>query len=91
MDFIEGLPKVPGKDTIFVVVDKMTKYAHFFPLSQLYTAKEVAELFVKEVVRLHGFPSSIVSDRYRLFMSAFWSEIFKAAGTTLKMSSTHHP
>lgn len=57
MDFIGGLPKARGKDTIFVVVDRFTKYAHFFfALSHLYSAMDVAQLFVNEVVRLHGFP-----------------------------------
>jgi len=81
MDFIGGLPKAQGKDNILVVVDRLTKYAHFFALSHPYTAKEVAELFIKELVRLHGFPASIVSDRDRLFMSLFWKELFKKAGT----------
>ena len=91
MDFIGGLPKALGRDSILVVVDRMTKYAHFFAVSHPYTAKEMAELFIKEVVRLHGFPTSIVSDRDRLFMSAFWAELFKEAGTKLKMTTAYHP
>lgn len=63
MDFIGGLPKAMGKDTILVVVDRFTKYAHFIALSHPYHAKEVAEVFIKDVVKLHGFPTSIVSDR----------------------------
>lgn len=63
MDFIEGLPKAHGKDIILVVVDRLTKYAVFLVLSHPYTAKEVAELFVEDIVKLHGFPSSIISDR----------------------------
>jgi len=62
MNFIGGLPKAQGKDTILVVVDRLTQYAHFFALSHPYTAKEVAELFIK-VVRLHEFHASIVSYR----------------------------
>jgi len=91
MDFIGGLPKAQGKDTILVVLDKLTKYAHFFALSHPYTAQEVAELFIKEVVRLHDFPASIVSDRDILFMSLFWKELFRRARTQLKMSTAYHP
>ncbi|PNY04175.1 hypothetical protein L195_g000590 [Trifolium pratense] len=88
MDFIGGLPKVGGVDTIMVVVDRLTKYAHFIPVNHPYTAKSIAELFIKEVVKLHGFPSSLVSDRDKVFLSSFWSELFKLAG---KYSSAYHP
>lgn len=91
MDFIGGLPKVQGVDTVMVVVDRLTKYAHFLPVSHPYTAKNIAELFIQEIVRLHGFPSSIVSDRDKVFLSNFWSELFKQAGTRLKYSSAYHP
>ncbi|CAH9116180.1 unnamed protein product [Cuscuta europaea] len=91
MDFIGGLPKSMGKDTILVVVDKLTKFAHFLPLAHPYHAKEVAKLFMKEIVKIHGFPKSIVSDRDNLFLSTFWSELFKSAGTKLKYSSAYHP
>jgi len=74
-----------------VVVDRLTKYAHFFAFSYPYTVKEIAELFIKEVVRLHGFPASIVSGRDKLFMSFFWKELFKKADTQLKMSTAYHP
>ena len=91
MDFIGGLPKVQKLDTIFVVVDRMTKYAHFYALAHPFTAKDVTVLFLKEVVHLHGFPSSIVSDRDKIFMSTFWSKVFKQAGTSLNMSSAYQP
>jgi len=67
----------------------------FFLLSLIhirrYTAKEVATLFVQEIVKLHGFPTSIISDRDRLFMSTFWTELFKEADTKLKMTLAYHP
>lgn len=71
MDFIEGLPKANGFEVIFVVVDRFSKYGRFLPLKHSYIAKTVSELFVKEVVWLHSFPKSIVSDRDKLFLSHF--------------------
>ncbi|GAU37038.1 hypothetical protein TSUD_207440 [Trifolium subterraneum] len=91
MDFITGLPKSKGFEAVLVVVDRLSKYSHFILLKHPYTAKSVAELFVKEVVRLHGIPSSIISDRDPLFVSHFWRELFKLQGTQLKMSSAYHP
>lgn len=91
MGFITGLPRSKGKDTILVVVDRMSKYAHFIALSHPYTAKDVADVFVRNVVRLHGIPKTIVSDRDRIFVSVFWRELFKMLGTQLKMSSAYHP
>ena len=63
MDFIEGLLKVAGKSFILTVVDRFSKYAHFIALGHPYTATSVARAFFDAIVRLHGFPSSIVSDR----------------------------
>jgi len=91
MDFITGLPKFLKFDTILVVVDRLTKYGHFIAMSHPFTAKEVAETFVKEVVKLHGFPRSIVLDRDRVFISRFWQELFKLIGTSLKYSFIYHP
>lgn len=91
MDFITGLPKAKGYQAIMVVVDRLSKYAYFVPLKNPYSAKTLTDVFVKEIIRLHGIPMSIVSDRDPVFVSNFWQEIFKMQGTHLKMSTTYHP
>jgi hypothetical protein len=91
MDFIEGLPKVNGKSVILTVVDRFSKYAHFIALSHPYTAASVARSFFDGVVRLHGFPSFIVSDRDPVFTGNVWRDLFRMAGVTLRMSTAFHP
>lgn len=91
MDFVGGLPRTKGKDTIFVIVNRLTKYAHFCALGHPFTAREVAVVFLREVVRLHDFPSTIVSDQHPIFLSQFWQELFRLAGTKLKLTTTYHP
>ena len=88
MDFIEALPKVGGKSVILTVVDRFSKHAHFIPLAHPYTVESVAKAFFSNIDRLHGFPTSIVSDRDVVFTSGFWKALFAAAGTRLHMSST---
>jgi hypothetical protein len=91
LDFVEGLPKVAGKSVILTVVDRLSKYAHFIPLGHPYTAESVARAFFAEIVRLHGMPASIVSDRDPVFTSMFRRSLFKASGSTLLMTSVFHP
>lgn len=90
IDFITGLPR-SGKIDCILVVDRLSKYVHFMGLRHPYSARSAAEIFAREVVRLHGIPESIVSDRDPVFLSSFWRELFRAAGTTLRMSSAYHP
>jgi hypothetical protein len=79
INFIEALPKVHGKSAILIVVDRFSKYAHFIPLGYPYIASSVACAFFMDIVRLHGFPESIVSDRDPVFTSNIWRELFKLA------------
>jgi hypothetical protein len=82
---------VQGKSIILSVVDRFSKYAHFIPLGHPYTAESVAQAFFSDIVRLHGIPQSIVSDRDPVFTSAFWRELMRLMGTKLLMSSAFHP
>lgn len=77
MDFIEGLPKSDGYDSIMVVINRLSNYAHFFLLKHPLSAHSVADVFVKEVVRLHGYPRSIVLDRDKIFTRLFWGDLIK--------------
>ena len=89
--FVEGLPKSMGYEVILVVVDRLTKYAHFVPVSHPYNAVKIAFLYMQHVFKLHGMPTSLVSDRDATFTSLFWSELFRLQGTDLAMSSAYHP
>lgn len=91
LDFIEGLPKSKSFDTILVVIDKLTKYAHFIPITHPYTAMSVAQAFLNHIYKLHGLPQVIISDRDKNFTSTLWQEIFRLSETTLNMSSSYHP
>jgi hypothetical protein len=91
MDFIEGLPKSHGFSVILVIVDHFTKYAHFFPVKHPYSVASIAQLFLDNIVKLHGVPKSIVLGRDKVFTSSFWTELFKLLKTDLKFSSAHHP
>jgi hypothetical protein len=74
-----------------VVVDRLRKFAHLLALARPFTVKMVEKKFVDEVVKLHGMPCFIVSDRDKVFISKFWQEFFKMSSTQLRMSSTYHP
>lgn len=91
MDFITGLPKSMGKEVIFVVVDRLSKYAHFVALSHPFTAVQVAQAYLDNIFKLHGWPRSIVSDRDAVFLSKFWQGLFSLYGTSFLMSSAYHP
>jgi transposase InsO family protein len=91
MDFISNLPLVSNKSTIWVIVDRLTKFAHFIALPNGITAVALASTFLAEINRLHGLPKTIVSDRDKLFISKFWKELFTRLGTSLAFSSSYHP
>ncbi|KAL0561149.1 hypothetical protein IC582_001569 [Cucumis melo] len=92
MDFITGLPKTLKSYTvIWVVVDRLTKSAHFVPGKSTYTGSKWGQLYMTEIVRLHGVPVSIISDRDTRFTSKFWKGLQLALGTRLDFSTAFHP
>ena len=92
MDFVLGLPQTQkGNDAIWVIVDRLTKSAHFLAVHSTYSIEKLAQLYINEIVRLHGVPVSIVSDRDPRFTSQFWSKFQEALETKLKFSTTFHP
>ena len=91
MDFIIGLPKSGNKSVIMVVVDHLSKYAHFCTLQHPFTTYMVAQIFMDKVFKFHGMLHSIVSDRDPTFTNNFWQELFKLQGTQLHLRTTYHP
>jgi hypothetical protein len=88
MDFIIGLPKSGNKSVIMVVVDFLSKYAHFYALQHPFTTSMVSQILMDQVFKLHGMPHSIVSDHDPTFTSNFWQELFKIQGT--RIASQHN-
>ncbi|GJT98647.1 putative reverse transcriptase domain-containing protein [Tanacetum coccineum] len=92
MDFIVGLPRTPsGYDSIWVIVDRLTKSAHFLPVKTTDSMEKLTQLYLKEIVCRHGVPISIISDRDSKFASRFWRSLQGALGTQLDMSTAYHP
>ena len=92
MDFIVGLPRTQkGYDSIWVVVDRLTKSAHFIPVNTRYSTKKYAELYMERILCLHGIPKTIISDRGSLFTARFWEQLHTCLGTRVIRSSTYHP
>ena len=91
IDSIEGLPKSHMKPMVLMVVDRLIKYTHFMAFSHPYTATKVANHYLHFVFKLHGIPSTIVSDRDPVFTSLFWKELMKLQGVSLAISSAYHP
>ena len=92
MDFVVGLPLKRRKhDSVWAVVDQLTKSAHFLPVRIDYSLDKLAELYIKKIVRLHGIPISIISDRDPRFTSRFWGKLQEALGTQLNFSTAFHP
>ena len=91
MDFIVGLPKTPnGHDSIWVIIDRLTKVAHFIPVRTDYKENKLAQLYIDNILRLHGVPSRIVSDRGTQFTTPLWKSLHKALGTRLDYNSAYH-
>ncbi|GJT44916.1 putative reverse transcriptase domain-containing protein [Tanacetum coccineum] len=92
MDFVMGLSRTPsGYDTIWVIVDRLTKSAHFLPMKKIDSMEKLTQLYLKEVVCRYGVPVSIISDRDSQFASGFWRSLQKALGTDVNMSTAYHP
>jgi len=92
MDFVTGLPRTStGHDAIWVIVDRLTKSAHILLIRVDYTLERLARIYIQEIIRLHGIPLLIVSNRDSMFTSRFWRAFQKVLGTELQMSTAYHP
>jgi len=92
MDFVVGMPKTTKwHDSVWVIVDRLTKAAHFLAIKTTFTFKQLTDLYINEIVRLHGVPLNIVSDHDIKFISRFWYGFQRAMGTEQRSSTTFHP
>ena len=92
MDFVTHLPRTQRRhDAVWVIVDRLTKLAHFLSMRMTFTLEEFYRLYIREIVRLHEVPISIVSGRDLRFMAHFWKSFQKPMGTQLTMSTVFHP
>ena len=92
IDFVTGLPKNQNlNDSIMVVVDKLSKATHFIPVKTMYKAANIADIFLKQIFRLHGILKVIISNRDPKFIGKFWKSLFKVLNTTLNFSTSFHP
>jgi hypothetical protein len=91
MDFIVRLPRSPGNDSIWVIMDWLTKVAHFILVKTTYSGAKLAELYMSQIVCLHGVPKKIVLDRGSQFTSKFWEKLHESMDTKLNFSSAYHP
>jgi hypothetical protein len=92
MDFIVGLPRTSrGYNSIWVIVDRLTKSAHFIPVLTTYRVRQYDELYLSHIVRYHGILKTIISDRGSIFVAHFWEQLHECLGTYLIRSSTYHP
>jgi hypothetical protein len=91
IDFITKLPRTARQhDSIMVVVEKLTKPAHFVPIKTRHTTVNIVEVYMRDIARFHGIPTTIVSDKYTKFTSKFWRGLFKGFGTNINFSTTYH-
>ena len=91
MDFITGLPLSHGYSVILVIIDRLSKFSHFLPLTADFSTPKVADVFIKEIVSIHGLPQTIVSNRDKVFTSKFWEQTCARQGIKLAHNSAYHP
>jgi hypothetical protein len=92
MDFIVGLPRTSrGYNSIWVIMDRLTKSVHFIPIATIYRVRQYAELYISHIVCYHDIPKTIISDRGSIFVAHFWEQLHECLGTHLIRSSAYHP